>query len=130
MKIMLDTNILIDHLCNLESATEYLISCINNDIETWVCSVTVMELYAAPALPLEQQANIGKALVGLTGVASIDREIALVAGQLLGRYRKEKGLNPVDALIAATAITMDAVLVTRNSRHFEFIDSLVVSIPY
>lgn len=53
---------------------------------------------------------------GLSGIVEADADIARKAGELLAKYRKIHGLNHIGALIAATALSMDAVLVTRNRK--------------
>jgi predicted nucleic acid-binding protein len=89
-----------------------------------------MELYAAPHISTVQEQKIEALLAALAGVVSVDREVAGIAGRLLARYRRDRGLNVADALVAASAIYMEAPLVTRNTRHFDFIEGLVVSRPY
>lgn len=92
--------------------------------------MTVMELYAAPNISPEQQEKMSRLFDGLSGVADVTADTARKAGDLLAKYGKSPGLNPVDALIAATAMEIDAVLVTRNRRHFDFIAGLIVNSPY
>jgi predicted nucleic acid-binding protein len=99
-------------------------------MERWISAITVMELYAAPSISKEQQEKMSRLFEGLNGVADVTADTARKAGELLARYGKNPGLNPVDALIAATALDMDAVLVTRNKRHFDFIVGLIVDSPY
>ena len=45
----------------------------------------------------------------------VDRDVA----ERAGRIRRDTGIATPDALIAATAIQHDLILVTRNRRHFE-----------
>ena len=128
MRVVFDTDVLIDHLRGFAPATTYLFKC--QEMERWISAVTVMELYAAPGISSEQQEKMSRLFEGLTGVADVTAETAREAGELLARYGKSSGLNPVDALIAATALDMDAVLVTRNRRHFDFIAGLIVDSPH
>jgi predicted nucleic acid-binding protein len=36
----------------------------------------------------------------------------------------------MDALIAAAALFLDAVLITRNAKHFDYIEGMIVQSPY
>ena len=56
---------------------------------------------------------------------SVDRDVAECAG----RIRRDTGIATPDALIAATAIEHDLVLVTRNGKHFEPVKRLRVRAP-
>lgn len=127
MRVVFDTDVLIDHLRGFGPATAYLSR--YQEMERWISAVTVMELYAAPSISQEQLEKISRLFEGLTGVADVTADTARRAGELLARYRKNHGLNPVDALIAATAMEMDAVLVTRNRKHFDFIAGLIADSP-
>lgn len=128
MRIVLDTNICIDHLRGYGPATEYLRRCAR--MERWISSITVMELHAAPRITAEQRHQMMRLLSGFHGIVDVDETIAQTAGNLLRRYRQHQGLNPIDAIIAATAIHMDAVLSTRNEKNFSFLEELIVDCPY
>ncbi len=57
--------------------------------------------------------------------AEVTEDVARVAGQLARRYRKShRGIGAVDYLIAATAIVIDADLLTTNVRHFPMFTKL------
>jgi len=128
VKVIFDTCICIDHLRGFQPATDYLSRC--QDMERWISTLTMMELYAAPQISDEQEEKMTRLFEGLNGIVAVDPEIAEKAGKFLGKYRKKRGLNPIDALIAATAINLDAVLATRNKKHFDFIPGIVIECPY
>lgn len=50
--------------------------------------------------------------------------------QLAGMLRRAHGIALPDALIAASAISTDAVLVTRNVKHYQGIEGLELKRPY
>ena len=52
-----------------------------------------------------------------------------LAYELLKRYARSSGLRTFDALIAATAIEEDFVLVSRNRKHFQMIVALNLETP-
>lgn len=57
----------------------------------------------------------------------IDESTALAAGRLRAELRRAgKPIDVQDAFLAATAMTRDLVLVTRNVRHFENVRGLAV----
>jgi len=48
----------------------------------------------------------------------------------LSMYRASHGMEPLDALIAASALANEAVLFTLNKKHFKFVEGLVSMNPY
>lgn len=44
------------------------------------------------------------------------------------KYAKSHGLDPLDALIAASAINSDLTLATKNRKHFKAIDGLKLEV--
>ena len=63
-------------------------------------------------------------------VLDITPLIGRKAYELIVRFNKSHGLAIPDALIAATALVENAVLVTSNIRHFSMIDGLQLEEPY
>ena len=52
----------------------------------------------------------------------VTKEIAKLAGELRRKYvKKGKTLATTDVIIAATAITYDLTLVTKNVKHYPFL---------
>lgn len=49
---------------------------------------------------------------------------------LLSQYHLSNGMGIIDSLIAAQALEHNLTLVTRNAKHFNFIDSLEIYTPY
>jgi predicted nucleic acid-binding protein len=128
MKTLIDTNICIDILRGYQPAVQYLLKL--NNMETWISSITVMELYAAPRITPEQKERMAGLIAGFNGIIDIDQSIARTAGEFIAKYRKDYSLNPMDALIAAAALFLDAVLITRNAKHFDYIEGMIVQSPY
>lgn len=55
----------------------------------------------------------------------VDSDVSRVAGALARRYRPSfGGIEDVDYLIAATALLLDAELLTTNVKHFPMLDGL------
>jgi predicted nucleic acid-binding protein len=58
-------------------------------------------------------------------VIPIEEVIARTAGTLARRYRRShSGIEDADYLIAATALELDADLLTTNVRHFPMLERL------
>ncbi|MFW6200022.1 MAG: type II toxin-antitoxin system VapC family toxin [Gemmatimonadota bacterium] len=88
-------------------------------------TVTVAGELAAGASPHDRES--WEELLRRLDILSIDREVCWRYGQIF-RYLKDNGL-PIgtnDLWIAATAVTHDLPLVTRNRRHFRRVPELRV----
>ena len=48
----------------------------------------------------------------------VSEKIASLAGEFLNTYRRSHGVELADALIAASAIEIQALLLTRNLKHY------------
>jgi len=119
---IVDTTIAVDHLRGAPAATEMLAGLIS-DGETLVASeITRFELLAGVR---KAELEALEAFFSSLAWASIDEEISRTAGTLAHRLRRSHGgIDDADYLIAATAIVLDANLLTTNVRHFPMIKGL------
>jgi predicted nucleic acid-binding protein len=62
-------------------------------------------------------------------VIHIDAAIGQHAYELLKLYAKSDGLRTFDSLIAATAMELNCILVSRNRKHFAMIEGLRFEAP-
>lgn len=129
LKIVSDTNVIIDHLRNVPQATRFLEEIENGSFDGLISTITILELMAAPRMT-EQRVGAIKTLVGIFEQVPVDEQVATVAGRYLAKFRASHGLEPMDAIIAATASVNKAVLFTLNTKHFKFIEGLLVINPY
>lgn len=129
MKVVLDTNIIIDHLRGVPEAREQLRNIENGLFEGYISTITVMVLLSAPRISEQRYEAIKNLLEAFENIP-VDKKIATIAGMLLSKYRATHGIDPLDALIAATALANEAVLFTLNKKHFRFVDGLVSMNPY
>ena len=121
VKLLLDTNILIDHLRGEPLATKLL-----QDIETGrargsISVITEAEILAARALSRQQLREID-ALLSILPKLAVTSRVARTAAHFARSY----AIELADALIAATASVAHATLVTRNLKHFRPIKELHV----
>jgi len=90
-------------------------------------TIVLAELYAGAQLlpdPTRRLADVND-LVSAIQVIDFDTASANEFGRLRGELsRLGKTVNPMDLLIASTAIAHDLTLVTNNTKHFECIPEL------
>jgi len=129
LKIVVDTNILIDHLRNIPQATKLLEEVEGDNFEGLISTITILELMAAPKMN-EQRLVAIRELLEIFDHIPVDGQIAASAGIYMAKYRASHGLEPMDAIIAATARVKEAALFTLNTKHFKYIEGLIVINPY
>ena len=124
--IVVDTDILIDTGRGVEEALVYLVR-IEERFSVSISAVTEMELI----IGCRNKDELRSLEVFLDRFQRIelDGEITNTAVDLLKRYRLSHGLLIADALIAATAISRDANLLSKNQRDYRFIEELHL-LPY
>jgi len=113
---LLDTTVAIDHLRGAEPAVGPLVRLIDEDEVVAASELVRFELLAG-VRPDEIEA-LDQFFVAITWVP-VDEEIARIAGSLARDHRRQYGgIDDVDYLIAATALVLDAELLTTSVRHF------------
>jgi len=127
--MLLDTDIFINYLRGQEEEAAFFRRVfVEKEFTGCYSSITELELFAVERMTKEQEAAIDNMLNNLQRVDT-NSEVARLAGRLLAKYRKPKGLEMPDAIIAASAIFQGASLVTKNTKHYSFIPGLVLSPP-
>jgi predicted nucleic acid-binding protein len=125
MKVI-DTTVAIDHLRGIDAATDLLAGVLAAG-DRLVASELVRYELLAGARPHEA-ASIEAFCTSLTWVP-VDEQVARTAALLAARYhRSHGGIDTGDYVIAATALALDAQLLTTNVRHFPMFAGL--SAPY
>lgn len=124
MRVVIDTNVIIDHFRGVEAATRQMEEIEAGNFEGLISTITIMELMAARRMTESRKEAI-QSILGIFTTVAVDKGVASKAGELLSKYRLSHGLDPIDALIAATALNNDAVLFTLNKKHFRYIEGLV-----
>ena len=127
-RVLIDTNIFIDHFRGYKPTATFLAKIFDGDYSPLISTLTEMELFAGSLVSDADAAKIDN-LLNKFEIVAANSNISRMAGKMLGKHRRQ-GLTPVDALIAATAISSDAILVTRNIKHFNMVDNLLTLQPY
>ena len=112
-----DTNILVYHAGGEESAVAFF-----NEHQRdifYVPSIVVAEFLSYPLI-IESSVNAFKSFVSQMIVVNLDFAIAELAADIRRRHR----VKLMDAVVALTALTTNATLVTKNTRDFKRIVGL------
>ena len=116
---VLDTNILVYHAAGKETVSAFFVE-YRNDI-FYIPSIVVAEFLSYP-LVTEPTGNAFKSFVSQTIVINLDFTIAERAAQV----RRLHQVKLIDAVVAKTALTVRAPLVTNNARDFKKIAGLAI----
>ena len=120
-ELLIDTDILIDIGNNDATAKRRIIQENQNQLLV-VSTVTVMELTVGCRNKSEFQA-LNRFLKQFR-VITINEEVSKQALKLIQDYALSHGLRIPDALIAATAISYNLPLLSKNQRDYRFISQL------
>ena len=125
-RYVLDSDVLIDHLRGVQAARDFVDMLLLDGAEVEFSVVSEAEIFSnvRPGEEVRIEALLGS-LIRLP----VDMYVARERGRYGQRHRASHGLILPDALIAATARMYDAVLVTRNVRHYPMEDIQVLE-PY
>lgn len=126
MTIVVDTSVLIDHLRGDAPARRALRAAADEGERLTASMVTKVEILAGMR-PSEETAT--QQLLRVLDWIPVDEVVAEQAGRLANRYlSSHPGVDPVDYIIAATTELLDAVLWTKDIKHFPMFEEL--SAPY
>jgi len=125
IKLLIDTDIFIDYLKGISAAKVLFIS---TDIDIYCSVLTKKELLNKPGLKDSERKRIISIFRRLKTL-SLDSDISLKYSDLLAKYH-DNGLRPPDAIIAATAWSKKLPLLTRNWRHFRYIEEIKLAPIY
>jgi len=119
VKILVDTDIIIDYLKGVKSARDLFRS---GAVDIYCSILSRKELLSMPGLRGSERKKITE-LLSRIRVLRIDSDIHAKYMQLLSLYG-EKQTSLVDCIIAATAWAKNFPLMTRNRKHFKHIKEI------
>jgi predicted nucleic acid-binding protein len=122
-RLLIDTDVLIDYLRDRAEAVSYLEGLTESLL---VSVITIAELYAGVREGAERT-TLDEFIRAFEAIP-VDREVAARGGLYRRDYMKSHNVGLADALIAATAESRQAALVTLNSKHFPMLANVIV--PY
>jgi hypothetical protein len=119
---LLDTTVAVDHLRGDRAAVNLLRELVESDETLAASEIVRFELLAG--VRDEELAALEQFSSAVAWVA-IGEDVARAAGQLARRHRRAYGgIDDADYLIAATALLLEADLLTTNVRHFPMLPGL------
>lgn len=121
-RILFDTDILIGYFRKRPEIKDIIDKVKRSEIEAFISVITEAEIYSG-SLKDDDDLRI-EALLSYFHRIPVDSGIAKRAGKLRAKYFKKYRLRTPDALIAASAEKMSLVLMTKNLKHFEFIEEI------
>ena len=119
--LTIDSNILIYHLQGEATVRDLLERWFREGNHLFISVITRLELLAAPILRNGEEKVILELLNHFL-LIPVDAQIA----DLAARIRRTYGLKLGDSIIAATAVLLNATLVTRNLRDFKKVKGLPI----
>jgi predicted nucleic acid-binding protein len=122
-RILLDTNIVIDHFRKVSEAMEFVSKLTGRPV---ISVITAAELFAGVREGKERQQI--ERFLSQSVLIDVDEQIGVRAGLMLRQYQKSHGVGLADALIAATAEADRAQVATLNRKHFPMLTDVLV--PY
>ena len=125
VKILVDTDIIIDYLKGVKSARDLFRS---EAVDIYCSILSKKELLSMPGLREAERKRIAE-LLSRTRVLRIDNDIQSKYMQLLALYG-ERPASIADYIIAATAWAKNLPLMTRNQKHFKHIEEITLSPVY
>ena len=119
---LLDTTVAIDHLRGDRAAVDLLRHCIENDEVLAASEVVRFELVAGVR---DDELGALEQFFSALSWVPVGEDVARAAGDLARTHRRAySGIDDADYLIAATALLLDADLLTTDVRHFPMLPGL------
>ncbi len=119
--IIIDSDILIDFSRGDEIAAKWLD---NTALESTLAISVITEMELMVGSRNKDHFNEIRRFLSRFQLLNISEQISERTSDLIQEYHLSHGLLIPDAIIAATALTFDASLATRNQRDFKFINEL------
>ncbi len=123
---LLDTSVAIDHLRGIPPAVSLLNDLVAADEQLLASEIVRFELLAGVRA---KEVDALEQFFSVLAWIPVGEEVTRSAGELANRHRRaHRGIDVADYLIAATALLLEAELLTTNVRHFPMLAGL--SAPY
>jgi predicted nucleic acid-binding protein len=119
---LLDTSVAIDHLRGAQPAVELLTEVIEADEPLLASEIVRFELLAGVR---DREVEALEQFFSALSWVPVGEAVARTAAALAREHRRaHAGIDDADYLIGATALLLDAELLTTNVRHFPMLEGL------
>ena len=123
MKVFIDSDILIWHLRGRMEAKKLLKTLVRNeDTELWIGAMQRAEIVF---FMKENEEDSTMDLLSLFQTQSVDQEIIDQAGRYYRKWNPTHGVDPNDAILAASVALRGGQIRTQNVSHFPMADIVV-----
>lgn len=122
MKVVVDTNILIDHLRGGDEWKNFLSAHEGEDLELFAPTIVIFELFSGDSTKENSMVRKVYKLLGNFQQIDLDQEIARRAGEIFRDISHTFEIP--DYIVAATALSKGAAVLTLNRKDFEKIPGL------
>jgi predicted nucleic acid-binding protein len=121
MRLVIDTSILIDYLRG-GTLWEELVRNLKKDTEIYLPTIVVFEIFSGKSTSNPKIAKEINNFLAYFQRIELTEDIAIRAGELFRDVNRNLGAP--DYIIAASALELNATVVTLNKKHFEQITNL------
>lgn len=126
MKQVIDTDIFIDFLRKFEPSKEIMKELSGDKYAAFISVLTETEIFSGSECSDPEKKVRAEEILILTNKVVVDSDIARKAAE----FRRLYGTPLVDAIIAATAFKLKAILYSRSAKHYSRIKEIRVERPY
>ncbi len=124
-RILIDTNIFVDYLRNHKPAIDFFENFVGKN-EVFFSAITETELLVGKENDNDEKREKLLHFLYQLNKIKVDNPLVLVAGDIGRTYK----ISVPDAIIAATAITNNLLLITKNVKDFKKISDINLLSPY
>lgn len=123
--IVVDSDVIINYSRGkTTSLDKLLLRQDKNEIQLVIPSLVVFEFYSGSSLSQKEIYEKAELLFSKFIVQELTEEIAKIAAKLNRERKLQEKIETSDILIAATCLYLEAKLLTKNRKHFQYIPHL------
>jgi len=123
--MLIDSSLIIDFLRRKDKSNSWFYSLVAGGKQLVASVITQAELYAGKSVWEKRRAqNELKLIFSALNILPLSENIAVESGRIRAIY----GIDLIDAIIAATAISKSLPLATLNPKHFKIITGLKLAV--